>query len=215
MPFDTPNSIAGGEWCRTIRLPDDEYLISILLEQITDLGRAHSWFDSGDVPVNTVSDIFSKCVADLIADECETMAYPRNAFIPGSLARKLIGSGTITTEQSSAWMLGQRTYLSSPAVGDMWEYHVFLAEGSYTMRHVIQRVNSSNGCTVDWELDGDLVIDNMSFLGSSANVQINTPVGVLFSGVHRLIGEVVAVTGSAQPAPIHYIQFVDSVIAVP
>lgn len=215
MPYETPDTIGSGEWCRRIILPDDDYLITIMLEALTSLGRDNNWVQVGAVSVNQVADIFKKAVGDMTVQECETMEYPRSAFIPGSLAHKTAGAGTMTTEQSSAYLMAQRTYLSSPAVGNKWEYSFLLAQGNYEMRTVIQRVNSVNGFQMDWRLNGVTVIDNMSFLGGAANVQINTPISILNAGAQILECELVVQTGSATIAPIHYIQFVDSMIALP
>lgn len=211
MPFLTPDN----QWsepltCRTIRFPASDDWRSIVDGLLSELIVPSAFEQSGGISPEDTAAAFDAMFWDYFESECLVADYPKSAFIPGSLGKRTFGSGGITTEYSSLYMLGQRSLVSTPAVGSKWEYSFLLASGRYEMRHVIQRVNSSNGCVVDWYLDDELVIDNMSFLGSAANVQINTTVNVLTQGVHTLRGEVVSITGIAQPPVIHYIQFVDS-----
>jgi len=211
--WKTPLTLHENNKCIPVEIPDSTEWMSLFLGALDDLSHEYNWEETigGLTPYETANQ-WRKIMYELIGKDCVTVDYPRYQFLPGSLARKIFGAGSIVTEYSSLYMLGQRTYLTTPAVGDKWEYYFNLAAGSYQMRHVIQRPNSSNGCTVDWFIDGQLVVDNMSFLGSAANIQVNNVISILESGQHVLSAEVVAIQGSAQPAPIHYIQFVDNVI---
>lgn len=211
MPYITPSEDPGDATvCRVIKIPAHLDFVAIVNGAISELMKPQNFEQINGITSDRAAELFNTMVYDFFDSECQTMDYPKSAFIPGSLGKRTFGSGGITTEYSSLYMLGQRSLVSTPAVGSKWEYSFLLAPSQYEMRHVIQRVNSSNGCIVDWYLDDELVIDNMSFLGSSANIQINTTVNVLTAGVHTLRAEVVSITGTAQPPVIHYIQFVDS-----
>ena len=211
MPYETPDEIAAGEICYQIVLPDDDFIISCLMEALTDLGRPRTWVKVGAVEVNTIADIFMKAAGDMSVTECDNVDYQRTAFIPGNLAQKIAGAGTLSSEYLSTAVLSQRTGIASPAVGTQWQYQFTLAAGRYEFRAVIQRLNSANGCIVDWYLDGDLIVDNMSWLGSSINTQINNTVDVLTDGGHVLMAQVASITGTAQTPWIHYLHFVPNV----
>lgn len=212
MPFLTPDEEVGEVFtCRVIRFPASDGWRSIVDGALSELIKPSTFEQIGGITAEDTAAYFDTMFWDYIDSECEVVQYPPSAFIPGNLAKKTSGAGTITTEYGSTYALGQRTYLSSPAVGNKWEYHFSLAAGRYEMRLLINRVNSSNGFTVDWKLDNVLVVDNLSFLGGSANVAINTTVDVLTDGNHILEAELVAQTGSATIPPIHYIHFVNNV----
>lgn len=218
MPFwDTPLSLPEVTRCIPVQLPDDYEWVKHFLGALDDLSHEYNWRETdGGLTVEQTANRWRKIMLDLVGVQCEEMIYPNNVLLLGSMANKLYQVGTLTTEQGSTYMLGQRTYINPSAVGGTLQWSFVLAAGSYIMRTVIHRVNSSNGVSqADWTLDGNLVIDNMSFLGGAPNIQIDTPITIENSGMHYLLFEIKAITGSAQPAPIHYIQITPNLPFLP
>lgn len=193
--------------CIPVNIPNSWDWERLLLGAIDALSHEYNWEQSpgGLTPAETAN-AWRKVMVTMVGERCEEMIYPITAFLPGTMARKTSPTGTLTNEQGSTFVLGMRTYINPTAVGNTLRWDFLLKAGSYELRTVIQRLNSSNGAIMDWFLDNALVIDNMSFLGSSANIAINTSINVATDGLHNLTCQVVSITGSAQLAPIHYCQ---------